>query len=113
MWRYSHPKYLGVLLDNKLDKISNTDLLYGKDQTKVYFLKMLASFNICTKLLKASVLPGLVAIVLLYAVMSWGDCTSKRNIGQLNQLIKKAGSVVGLELPPVEAEVDQRTLSRV
>lgn len=45
-------KYLGLLLDNKLDGAQNSDLLYKKGQTRLYFLRKLASVNICTKLLQ-------------------------------------------------------------
>ena len=44
-------KYLGVHLDNKLDWSANTDALYKKGQSWLYFLRRLGSFNVGNKLL--------------------------------------------------------------
>ncbi|KAM9820826.1 carboxy-terminal domain RNA polymerase II polypeptide A small phosphatase 1-like [Neosynchiropus ocellatus] len=41
-------KYLGVPLDDKLDWTANTDALCRKGQSRMYFLRRLASFNICS-----------------------------------------------------------------
>ncbi|KAI3375847.1 hypothetical protein L3Q82_004122 [Scortum barcoo] len=38
-------KYLGVQLDDKLDWTANTDALCRKGQSRLYFLRRLASFN--------------------------------------------------------------------
>ena len=40
-----HYKYLGVYTDNKLDWIKNTEVLYKKGQSRLYFLRRLRSFN--------------------------------------------------------------------
>ncbi|KAI3360684.1 hypothetical protein L3Q82_002554 [Scortum barcoo] len=45
-------KYLGVQLDDKLDWTANTDALCRKGQSRLYFLRRLASFNICKKMLQ-------------------------------------------------------------
>ncbi|KAI3363551.1 hypothetical protein L3Q82_012149 [Scortum barcoo] len=44
-------RYLGLWLDNKLDWTTHTSHLYGKTQSRMYFLRRLRSFNICSKLL--------------------------------------------------------------
>ncbi len=105
-------KYLRLTLDNKLDWSLNTDHIYKKGQSRLYFLWRLASFNICTKLLQMFY-NSVVASVLFFAVACWGGSGSKRNIQRLNKLIKKAGSVVGLKLDSVEEVTEQRTLSRL
>ena len=40
-------EYLGVHTDNKMDWAKNTDSLYRKGQSRLYFLRCLRSFNIC------------------------------------------------------------------
>ena len=40
-------KYLGVLLDNKLDWRANTEAVYRKGMSIFYFLRRLRSFNVC------------------------------------------------------------------
>ncbi|KAI3362674.1 hypothetical protein L3Q82_001633 [Scortum barcoo] len=59
-------KYLGVQLDDKLDWTANTDALCRKGQSRLYFLRRLASFNICKKLLQIFY-QSVVASALLYA----------------------------------------------
>ncbi|KAI3370589.1 hypothetical protein L3Q82_007158 [Scortum barcoo] len=65
-------KYLGVQLDDKLDWTANTDALCRKGQSRLYFLRRLASFNICKKLLQIFY-QSVVASALLYAVVCWGQ----------------------------------------
>ncbi|XP_055493496.1 uncharacterized protein LOC129698391 isoform X1 [Leucoraja erinacea] len=44
-------KYLGVHLDNKLDWSVNSDSLYKKGQSRLFFLRRLKSFNVCSDML--------------------------------------------------------------
>ena len=104
--------YLGVHLDNKLDWSANTDAIYKKGQSRLYFLRRLRSFNVCSKLL-GLFYQFVVASVLFYAVVCWGGSTKKRDAGRLEKLIKKAGSVVGTELECVTSVADKRTLSKL
>lgn len=105
-------KYLGVHLDNKLDWSANSDALYRKGQSRLYFLRRLRSFNICSKLLRMFY-QSVIASVLFYAVVCWGGSTKKRDAGRLNRLVKKAGSVVGIELESLTATAEKRTMSRM
>ncbi|KAK3525722.1 hypothetical protein QTP70_006741 [Hemibagrus guttatus] len=45
-------KYLGVQLDDRMDWTANTNALCRRGQSRLYFLRRLASFNICRKLLQ-------------------------------------------------------------
>ena len=44
-------KYLGVTLDNKLDWYDNTEAIYKKGLSRLYFLRRLRSFNVCNRML--------------------------------------------------------------
>ncbi|KAG5262251.1 hypothetical protein AALO_G00293860 [Alosa alosa] len=70
-FRRSKParKYLGIHLDNKLDWSVNTEALYKKGQSRLYFLKRLRSFNVCSKLLWMFY-QSVVVSVLFYAVLN-------------------------------------------
>ncbi|KAI3356587.1 hypothetical protein L3Q82_017787, partial [Scortum barcoo] len=70
-------KYLGMQLDDKLDWTANTDALCRKGQSRLYFLRRLASFNICKKLLQIFY-QSVVASALLYAVVCWGGSLKKK-----------------------------------
>ncbi|KAI3357209.1 hypothetical protein L3Q82_015668 [Scortum barcoo] len=71
-------KYLGVQLDDKLDWTANTDALCRKGQSRLYFLRRLASFNMCKKLLQIFY-QSVVASALLYAVVCWGGSLKKKD----------------------------------
>ncbi|XP_051778048.1 uncharacterized protein LOC127526518 [Erpetoichthys calabaricus] len=75
-------KYLGVQLDDKLDWTANTDYLCKKGQSRLYFLRRLASFNICSKMLQMFY-QMVVASALFYAVVCWGGSIKKKDASQL------------------------------
>ncbi|KAI3352050.1 hypothetical protein L3Q82_020867 [Scortum barcoo] len=105
-------KYLGVQLDDKLDWTANTDALCRKGQSRLYFLRRLASFNICKKLLQIFY-QSVVASALLYAVVCWGGSLKKKDAARLDKLVRKAGSVVGTELDSLTSVAERRTLNRL
>ncbi|KAI3376819.1 hypothetical protein L3Q82_000394 [Scortum barcoo] len=43
-------KYLGVVIDNRLDWKSNTEALYKKGMSRLYFLRKLRSFNVGSRM---------------------------------------------------------------
>ena len=105
-------KYLGVQLDEKLDWTANTDALCKKGQSCLYFLRRLASFKVCKKLLQMFY-QSVVASALLYAVVCWGGSLKKRDAARLDKLVRKAGSVVGSELDSLTSVAERRTLNRL
>lgn len=105
-------RYLGLQLDNKLDWSFNTETLYKKAQSRLYFLRRLGSFKICQKLL-LMFYQSVVASVLFYAVVCWGGSIKKRDASQLDRLVRKAGSVVGTKLDSIVSVTERRTLSKL
>ncbi|KAI4873086.1 hypothetical protein NFI96_003088 [Prochilodus magdalenae] len=97
-------RYLGLHLDERLDWSANTDILYRKVQSQLYFLRRLGSFNICRKL------QTVVSSCLFYAVVCWGGSIKKRDEMRLDKLVRRAGSVVGVELDSVVKVAERRTL---
>ena len=76
--------------------------------SRLYFLRKLRSFNVCSKMLEIFY-QSVVASALFFAAVCWGGSITSR----LNKLIKKAGSVIGIKLDPFEAVVERRTLNRL
>uniref|UniRef100_A0A8C4SNG4 Reverse transcriptase domain-containing protein n=1 Tax=Erpetoichthys calabaricus TaxID=27687 RepID=A0A8C4SNG4_ERPCA len=105
-------KYLGVQLDDKLDWTANTDALCKKGQSRLYFLRRLASFNICNKMLQMFY-QTVVASALFYAVVCWGGSITKKDASLLDKLVRKAGSIVGMELNSLTSVAERRALSRL
>ena len=64
-------KYLGVVIDNGLDWKSNTEAVYKKGMSRLYFLRKLRSFNVCSKMLEIFY-QSVVASAIFFAVVCWG-----------------------------------------
>ncbi|KAI4897529.1 hypothetical protein NFI96_003922 [Prochilodus magdalenae] len=105
-------RYLGLHLDERLDWSANTDILYRKGQSRLYFLRRLGSFNICRKLLQMFY-QTVVSSCLFYAVVCWGGNIKKRDEMRLDKLVRRAGSVVGVELDSVVKVAERRTLHKL
>ena len=105
-------KYLGVYLDNKLDWAKNTQAVYKKGQSRLYFLRRLRSFNICRKMLRMFY-ESVVASAILYAVVCWGSRLRVADANRLNKLNRKAGDVVGVKLDSLTAVSERRMLRKL
>ena len=45
-------KYICVTINHRLDWRSNTEAVYKKGTSRLYFLRKLRSFNVCSKMLE-------------------------------------------------------------
>ena len=100
-------KFLGVHINNKLDWSDNTEALYRKSQSRLFFLRRLRSFDVCGRLLRTFYL-SVVASTLFFAGACWGGGIKAGESNRLNKLVRKASSVVGLELDSLEVVVERR-----
>lgn len=76
-------KHLGVLLDDKLEWSPNTEALYMKGQSRLFFLPTLRSFDVCMEML-AMFYHTVVASALFYAAVCWGGSLTDRSTKQLD-----------------------------
>ena len=90
----------------------NTEVLYKKGQSRLYFLRRLRSFNICWTMLRMF-FESVVASTILLAVVCWGSRLRVADANRLNKLIRKASVVVGADLDSLTAASDRRMLSKV
>ncbi len=102
-------RYLGLELDDRLDWSPNTDALYRKGQSRLYFLRRLGSLNICQELLQIFY-QTVIASILFHAVVCWGGSIKRRDATRLDKLVRKAGSVVGVELDTLTSVAEKRIL---
>ncbi|KAK0134692.1 putative RNA-directed DNA polymerase from transposon BS [Merluccius polli] len=100
-------KFLGVHLNNKLDWSDNSEALYRKGQCRLFFLRRLRSFNVCTRLLQMFY-QSVVASATFFAIVCWGGGIGSGGASKLNKLVRKASSVVGMKLDCVEAVTERR-----
>ncbi|CAI5660128.1 unnamed protein product [Oreochromis niloticus] len=105
-------RYLGVHLNNKLDWTHNSDALYRKGQSRLYLLRRLRSFGVEGPLLK-TFYDSVVASAIFYGVVCWGGSISAGDRKRLNRLIRRASSVLGCPLDPVEVVSDRRMVAKL
>ena len=108
-------KYLGVQLDDKLERTANTNALFRKAQSRLYFLRRLASFNVCKEMLRMFY-RSVVESALFYVMACWGGgggSIKKKDASRLNKLVRKAGSIVGTELESMTSMAERRALIRL
>ncbi|KAM4593012.1 uncharacterized protein PAE49_004932 isoform 1-T1 [Odontesthes bonariensis] len=106
-------RYLGVVIDNRLDLKSNTETVYKKPgMSRLYFLRKLRSFNVCCKMLEIFY-QSVVASAIFSAAVCCGSSIRASDINRLDKIIKKAGFALGLRLESLEAVVERRTMNKL
>ncbi len=95
-------KYLGVHIDKGLNWKENSSAVIKKAQSRLFFLRKLRSFNVGRSLLNVFY-QSIVASVLFDTVVCWGNSITADDKNRVNKLIKKAGSIVGCPLDPLES----------
>ena len=100
-------KFLGVHLNKDLDWRNNTEAVYKKGQSRLFLLRRLKSFNVCSRLLYMFY-QSVVSSILLYAVVCWGGGIKAWELNKLNKITKKASSVVGLRIEGLQSVAERR-----
>lgn len=104
--------YLGVHLDYKLDWSMNTEAVCRKGQSRIFFLRKLRSFDVCGEMLHMFY-HSVVAGTIFYAAVCWGGSVTERDAGRLDDLIRKAGSVLGRRVDSLKAVVEKRMWTKL
>ncbi|KAI9999481.1 hypothetical protein NQD34_018495 [Periophthalmus magnuspinnatus] len=65
-------KYLGVHLDNKLNRSAHTTAAYKTGQSRLFFLRKLKSFDVCNESLH-TFYHSVVASAVCFGVVCWGN----------------------------------------
>ena len=99
-------------MDEKLDWALNTDAVYKKTQSRLFFLRRLRSFDVCSRMLRMFY-QSAVASVLFYAAVCWGGSVMDKDAKRLNKLVKKAGSVLGERLDSLETVMERCTNNKM
>ncbi|KAM4544613.1 delta-sarcoglycan isoform 2-T2 [Odontesthes bonariensis] len=105
-------KYLGVVIGNRLDWASNTDAVCKKGMSRLYFLRKLRSFNVCSRMLE-TFYHSVVAGAIFFAAVCWGSSIRASDSNRLDKIIRKASSVLGQKLESLETVVERRTRKKL
>ena len=100
-------KYLGVILDDKLNWKPNCDAMYKKTQSRLFFLRKLRAFDVCPKMLQMFY-HSVVASVMFFAVVCWGGSVTRHDEGRLDKLVKKASSTAGFDFDSLLVTLEKR-----
>jgi len=92
--RVSEYKYLGTVLDSKLNFDSNTRLIHKKCQSRIYCLQKLRSLNVNSNILH-NFYCSFIESVLTFGFLCWYGGLSVRNKNVLNRIVNVCGKVVG------------------
>ena len=88
-------KYLGSILDSKLNFNANTDYIVAKAQQRLYLLRKLKSFQVSQNILQL-VYRSLIESVLTFNIILWYGNLSVKNRNKLSRIVNMAEKVIGL-----------------
>ena len=76
--------------------MENTDAILNlkKVHTRLYCLRKLRSFDLCSQLLQLFYISTILS-VLAVGLTCWGGNLTKQDTSRMNKLIKKAGGIIG------------------
>ena len=93
MDRIQEYKYLGTVLDNKLNFTANTNFIYRKCQSRLYCLFKLKHLGVNTTILKTFYRSNIES-VLSFSFLAWFGGLNVKNKGVLNKVVNQCGTVV-------------------
>ena len=105
-------KFLGVRLNNNMDWLSDTEALYRKGRSRLFFLRKLRSFNFDTRLLPMFY-HSAVASVLVFAAECRGVGIGSGGTNKQKKFIGNVSSVVRMLLDSVEAVTERRMTGKL
>ena len=91
--RVTEYKYLGTVLDNKLNFNKNTDFIHKRRQPRMFYLQKLRSLNV-TAAVSRTFYPSCIESVLNNFVPALGGLNVKSE-SVLNKVVNVCGNVVG------------------
>ena len=105
-------KYLGTILDHKLEWTENTSLLVKKGNQGIYFLKKLRSFNVQRKVLR------LFYQAVVQSIISFNNLCFQGNLkvvdaSRLAKLTKTASGVIGAAVTDLTTLYEKKAVRRV
>ena len=89
-------KYLGTVIDNRLNWNSNTTKVYKKANQRLHFLRKLKSFDVNSKVLKLFYQSTIQSVV-TFGSIAWFNSLSVKDRNKLERIVKQAKRIIGDE----------------
>ena len=93
-------KYLGTTIDNDLNFQENTDQIYRKCQQRLYLLRKLKSFDVCSEILQ-TVYRSMIESVLIFNIACWYNFLTLTNKKKLDRIVKLGSKIIGIQQVPL------------
>ena len=87
-------KYLGTIIENKLNWSSNIKRLYGKSQQRLYFLRKLHALNVDRTIMKLFYMSVVQSIFTLCLDVYYGNANQK-DLTKLSRVIRQSQKLIG------------------
>ena len=101
-------KYLGTILNEKLDWIENLTMLLKKGNQRLYFLKSLKSLRVKPDLLKTY--QATVKSVICYGSLCFYNSLRIVDAAKLRQVVKNASRLTGSEVTDGDTHYERKVL---
>ena len=101
-------KYLGIIIDDKLEWDAHSSSVHSKMQQRLFFLRKLNAFNIDCKILHLFY-SSVIESILLFCFHAWGGNIKADQLSCLQSTIKKCLSICGVEFYSINTLLDKVT----
>ena len=105
-------KYLGVIIDNKLNWEPQSSAVYKKINKRMFFLRKLNSFKVDNTLLYL-LYNSIIQSIVSFCIIAWGGNTLCKSSSKINRVIKRASRITGCELPNVDLLLRSLSLKKI
>ena len=105
-------KYLGSIIDCKLDWSPNALALLKKGNQRLYFMKKLKSFSICPKLLELFYKSTVESAVTFNSLCHFGGL-KEQDKARLSKITKTASRLIGRPVPDLQALFEAKAVKRL
>ena len=95
--RVNEYKYLGTVIDDKLNWNENSKVLYGKANQRLFFLRKLRKFNVDRNILTLFYRSVVQSILTFCIICNFGSL-SQSNKGKFERIRKMAQRTIGVTL---------------
>ena len=109
-------KYLGVVFDDKLDWVHNSDRIQKKINQRLFFMKRLSAFNV-DKVLLGLFYESCIVSLFCFCINAWGGNVRAKDKYKINRVIKRSNKLLHTtthrSLDDWLLLTSQRTLSKI
>ena len=105
-------KYLGSIIDSKLNWSPNDLALLKKSNQRLYFMKRLKSFNVCPKLLQLFYRATVESVVTFNSLCHFGSL-KEQDEARLSKVTKTAGRLIDRPVTDLQAHFKVKAIRRM